>query len=123
MTRPIRAIPATAALAAVLISTAPASAESAEEKYDLKLGKLSNNSFDWSQQPVSVRNTTSTVVDIKVECGFFYGDTLLGANTDTLQFLKPSQTAWGQIVFVTGGANRAECRIVGVHHYKEGGDQ
>ena len=93
-----------ATLAILVVSTAMALAT---DKVELIKGE-----FRDGEQMVAVKNnTTSMMKRVRVECGFFRDNMLVGAHGTSITNLLPGQTGYSYTVTGARGVTSVDCRI------------
>jgi hypothetical protein len=60
---------------------------------------------------------------VRIECGFFHGDQLIGAEKSFVENLKPKQTAYVAVLHYNGErkvrTDRGDCRVIAVEEEHE----
>jgi hypothetical protein len=90
-------------------------AAAAEGGLTLNVGRTKKGSA-YFHQPISVKNETTdiTAPKVRVECGFFLRDELVGTDYTTVNRIGPGETGYSTMMVKVDDADRAVCRIVGV---------
>ena len=97
-------------MSAVLLET---TAINGQQGLTLVIGRRVYSS-SFLEQNISVKNdTTNTVREVKVECGFFNQGQLIATDTAYLENIAPGTAAHKTVMARSDiNADRAECRIV-----------
>jgi hypothetical protein len=81
----------------------------------IKKGAFNQDDRRAEQMLTVINNSAMTVKSIRVECGFFHGDLLIGKDSGYASDVLPGQSAYVHMSAYVLSTDRTDCRIESAH--------